>query len=73
LRHDFGFEERSETRERVAKSMAVAEIDVGSQSTKVVVLEGDRILAAVTSALLVLRRATDHPSRGNDVSEESHR
>jgi len=53
--------------------MAVAEIDVGSQSTKVVVLEGDRILAAVTSALLVLRRATDHPSRGNDVSEESHR
>jgi len=28
--------------------MAVAGIDVGSQSTKVVILEGDRILAAVT-------------------------
>jgi hypothetical protein len=28
--------------------MAVAGIDIGSQSTKVVILEGDRILAAVT-------------------------
>jgi activator of 2-hydroxyglutaryl-CoA dehydratase len=28
--------------------MAVAGIDVGSQSTKVVILEGDRILASVT-------------------------
>ena len=28
--------------------MAVAGIDVGSQSTKVVILEADRILAAVT-------------------------
>jgi hypothetical protein len=39
----------------------------------VVILEGDRILAAVTSALLVLRRATDHLSRGNDVSWEGDR
>src|SRR5512137_3009714 len=30
------------------RNMAVAGIDVGSQSTKVVILEGDRILAAVT-------------------------
>jgi activator of 2-hydroxyglutaryl-CoA dehydratase len=28
--------------------MAVAGIDMGSQSTKVVILEGDRILAAVS-------------------------
>jgi activator of 2-hydroxyglutaryl-CoA dehydratase len=38
--------------------MAVAGIDAGSQSTNVVILEGDRILAAVTSALFVFRRAT---------------
>ena len=34
--------------EGVGKNMAVAGIDVGSQSTKMVTLEGDRILAAVT-------------------------
>jgi activator of 2-hydroxyglutaryl-CoA dehydratase len=53
--------------------MAVAGIDVGSQSTKVVVLEGDRILVVVTSALLVFRRATEHLRRGSDVSRKSHR
>jgi (R)-2-hydroxyacyl-CoA dehydratese activating ATPase len=34
--------------ESVAKSMAVAGIDMGAQSTKVLILEGGRILAAVT-------------------------
>jgi len=34
--------------EGVAKSMAVAGIDMGAQSTKAVILEGGRILAAVT-------------------------
>ena len=34
--------------EVVGKDLAVAGIDVGSQSTKVVILESDRILAAVT-------------------------
>ena len=50
------------------RNMAVAGIDVGSQSTKVVILEGDRILAAVTlktgeSGEIEARQAMDEALR----------
>jgi predicted CoA-substrate-specific enzyme activase len=48
--------------------MAVAGIDVGSQSTKVVILEGDRILAAVT-----LQTAESGESEARQAMEEALR
>jgi predicted CoA-substrate-specific enzyme activase len=48
--------------------MAVAGIDVGSQSTKVVILEGDRILAAVT-----LKTGESGESEARQAMEEALR
>jgi predicted CoA-substrate-specific enzyme activase len=48
--------------------MAVAGIDVGSQSTKVVILEGDRILAAVT-----LKTGKSGESEAREAMEEALR
>jgi len=57
--------------------MAVAGIDMGSQWTKVVILEGDRILAAVTlktgeSAEAEARQAMEQALRQAKLKPEDH-